>query len=118
MVTLTRLNSQVHLYVMHIASQLDVIHLIEYNVDERGDEVTPEVHEGGEGAQFGQVTNDGVIQQQDEGVGADGERIKVVVGQDKIIEADDVEGDRKEIDEGDGERTKADEVECERIQLR
>ncbi|WVZ06347.1 hypothetical protein V8G54_019693 [Vigna mungo] len=110
MVTLARLNSQVHLYVVHIVSQLDVIHMIEYDVDERGDEVTPEVHEGGEGAQFG--------------VGFDGERIKVVVGQAEIIEADDVDGDRKEIDEGDGERTKAnqvedktDEVEGERIQV-
>ncbi|KOM40529.1 hypothetical protein LR48_Vigan04g072700 [Vigna angularis] len=116
-VTLARLNGQVHLYVVHTVSQPNVIHMIEYNVDEGGDEVAPEVHEGGEGAQFGQAIDDGVTQQLDEGVGVDGERVEVVVGQAEIIEAYDVEGDRKEVDEGDGERTKADQVEVERIQV-
>ncbi|KAG2399373.1 uncharacterized protein HKW66_Vig0081450 [Vigna angularis] len=42
MVTLAQLNGRVHLYVMHNVSQPDVIHMIEYNVDEGGDEVAPE----------------------------------------------------------------------------
>ncbi|KOM58089.1 hypothetical protein LR48_Vigan11g112300 [Vigna angularis] len=103
--------------------------------------------------QFGEATNDGVCrsqslrdggvtQQLNEGVGADGERIKVDVGQAEIIEAYDVkserievhedhdemtetnevEGERIEVDEGDGERTKVDDVEGpdvegERIQV-
>ncbi|KOM34359.1 hypothetical protein LR48_Vigan02g050900 [Vigna angularis] len=70
--------------------------------DVGGDEVAPEVNEGGEG------------------VRADGERIEVVVGQGEMTEADKVEGERIEVVEVDGEaeRTEADEdeVKGERIE--
>ncbi|WVZ21461.1 hypothetical protein V8G54_008783 [Vigna mungo] len=49
MVNLTRLNGQVHLYVVHSVSKAQAIHMIEYNVDERRDEVAPVMHEGGKG---------------------------------------------------------------------
>ncbi|KOM41210.1 hypothetical protein LR48_Vigan04g140800 [Vigna angularis] len=103
MVTLAQLNGRVHLYVMHNVSQPDVIHMIEYNVDEGGDEVAPEVNEGGER------------------VRPDGERIEVVVVQGEMTEADKVEGDRIEVVEVDGEAERKeadeDEVEGERIKV-
>ncbi|WVZ02999.1 hypothetical protein V8G54_023805 [Vigna mungo] len=111
MVNLARLNGQVHLYVVHIVYEPVVIYMIEYSVDERGEEVAPEMHEGCEGATLderieeddGGATDDdvcrsqslrdgGFIEQLDEG-------IKVDVGQAEIIEGDDVEGERIEVDE-------------------
>ncbi|WVZ06604.1 hypothetical protein V8G54_019950 [Vigna mungo] len=116
MVTLAHLNGRVHLYVVHNVSEAEVIHMIEYNVDEGGEDVAP----------FGQ--------QLDEGVPADGERIKDVVGQtgevdgeavvspdglqQERIEAEEVVGEAEEVagiqvDEDDVQRTEAAEVELQ-----
>ncbi|KOM45384.1 hypothetical protein LR48_Vigan06g069000 [Vigna angularis] len=90
MVTLAQLNGQVHLYVVHTVSELDVIHMIEYNVDEGGHEVAPQE-----------------------------ERIQVEEGDAERTEAHEVEveGERIEVEEGDAERTEADEVQEERIKV-
>ncbi|KAG2409205.1 uncharacterized protein HKW66_Vig0040270 [Vigna angularis] len=109
MVNLAHLNEQVHLYVVHTISQPDVIHMIEYNVDEGGEEVAPQVNEGGEVAQFAEGVDDGLRKVLDEGVGGDGERIKAqVVSHTEMTEAAEDEGERIEVDEGDVERTEAD----------
>ncbi|WVY97398.1 hypothetical protein V8G54_029549 [Vigna mungo] len=96
MVTLAHLNERVHLYVVHNVPEAEVIPMIEYNVDEGGEE---EGCEGGEGAQLPEGIEDG-------GVPADGERIEVVVGQ-----AEEVDGEAVvsayELQE---ERIKAEEV--------
>ncbi|WVZ22777.1 hypothetical protein V8G54_001321 [Vigna mungo] len=97
------LNGQVHLYVVHTISEAEVIHMIEYNVDEGGDEVAPQVNEGSEGAEVAEGMDDGVRQQLDEGVGAHGQRVEVVVG----------EAEMREAYENEGERTKAQEVEVD-----
>ncbi|KOM31825.1 hypothetical protein LR48_Vigan01g138100 [Vigna angularis] len=117
MVTLAHLNGQIHLYVVHTVFEPDVIHMIEYKVDEGGDEVAPQVNEGGGGAQFVEGIDDGVRQQLDEGVGVDGERIKVFVGQAEMTKANEVEGERIEVEEDDAERTTTDEVQEERIEV-
>ncbi|WVZ07562.1 hypothetical protein V8G54_020908 [Vigna mungo] len=94
-----------------------------------GQEVAPEMHEGGEcvvlderteeddgsvTSQFGEATDDGL----DEGVSGDGERIEVDVGEgDRIeVDEDDVEGERIKVHEGHGERTERDDLEGERIE--
>ncbi|WVZ08557.1 hypothetical protein V8G54_021903 [Vigna mungo] len=100
MVTFAHLNGRIHLYVVHIVSEPDVIHMIEYSVDEGGEEVAPFVEgieEGGEGAQLVEGIEDG-------GVRADGERIEVVVEQ------------AEEVD-GEAERTVAYELQQERIEV-
>ncbi|WVZ10489.1 hypothetical protein V8G54_015019 [Vigna mungo] len=51
MVNLAKLNGQIHLYVVHLVSEVDVIHMIEYNGDEGGEDVEPEMHEGDEGGE-------------------------------------------------------------------
>ncbi|KOM52042.1 hypothetical protein LR48_Vigan09g070100 [Vigna angularis] len=118
MVNLAHLNEQVHLYVVHTISQPDVIHMIEYNVDEGGEEVAPQVNEGGEVAQFAEGVDDGLRKVLDEGVGGDGERIKAqVVSHTEMTEAAEDEGERIEVDEGDVERTEADVVQEERIEV-
>ncbi|KOM34526.1 hypothetical protein LR48_Vigan02g067600 [Vigna angularis] len=118
MVNLAHLNGQVHLYVVHTISQPDVIHMIEYNVDEGGEEVAPQVNEGGEVAQFAEGVDDGLRQGLDEGVGGDGERIKAQdVSHAEMTEAAEDEGERIEVDEGDVERTEADVVQEERIEV-
>ncbi|KAG2384695.1 uncharacterized protein HKW66_Vig0117870 [Vigna angularis] len=115
MVNLAHLNGQVHLYVVCTISQPDVIPMIEYNVDEGGEEVAPQVNEGGEGAQFAEGIDDGLRKQLDEGVDGDGERIKAHdVGQAEMTQAAEDEGERIEVDEGDVERTKENE---ERIEV-
>ncbi|KAG2404518.1 uncharacterized protein HKW66_Vig0114400 [Vigna angularis] len=48
----------VHLYVVHTVSEPDVIHMIEYNVHEGGEEVAPEMHEGGECAVLDERTQE------------------------------------------------------------
>ncbi|WVZ02884.1 hypothetical protein V8G54_023690 [Vigna mungo] len=111
MVTLAHLNGRVHLYVVHIVSQPDVIHMIEYKVDEGGEEVAPlgeGIKEGGEGAQLAEGIEDG-------GVRANGERIKVVVGE---VEEVDGEAERIEVEEvaGEAKRTTAYELQQERIE--
>lgn len=70
MVTLAHLNGRVHLHVVHIVSQPDVIHMTEYKVDEGGEEVAPlgeGVEKGGEGAQLAEGIEDGVREELDEG---------------------------------------------------
>ncbi|WVZ04008.1 hypothetical protein V8G54_024814 [Vigna mungo] len=93
MVNLANLSGQVHLYVVHIVSEPDVIHMIEYNVDEGDEEVALEMHEGGECAMLDERT------EEDDG-GGECERIKVDVGEGDIIEVDFGEGDSREDDEG------------------
>ncbi|KOM41111.1 hypothetical protein LR48_Vigan04g130900 [Vigna angularis] len=118
MVNLAHLNGQVNLYVVHTISQPDVIDMIEYNVDEGGEEVAPQVNEGGEGAKFAEGIDDGLRQQLDEGVGGDGERIEAHdVGQAEMTQVAEDEGERIEVDEGDVERTKACVVQEERIEV-
>ncbi|WVY92020.1 hypothetical protein V8G54_037534 [Vigna mungo] len=110
MVNLAKLNGQVYLYVVHIMSQPDVIHMIEYNVNEGGEEVEHEMHEGGECVVLDERTKEddgGVTEQLDEGVGGECERIKVDVGEVEVDEGDDVEGERIQDDEAHDERTKA-----------
>ncbi|WVY93335.1 hypothetical protein V8G54_032423 [Vigna mungo] len=77
------------------------------------------IDEGGEGAQFAEGIDDGVRQELDEGVCADGERIEVVVGQAEEVDAEDVEADRVKVHEGDIESTEEDgvEVEAEMIEV-
>ncbi|KOM32470.1 hypothetical protein LR48_Vigan01g202600 [Vigna angularis] len=102
MVNLAHLNGQVQLYVVHTISQPDVIDMIEYNVDEGGEEVAPQVNEGGEGAEFAEGINDGLRQQLDEGVGGDGETIEAEdVGQGEMTQVAEDEGEMIEVDEGD-----------------
>ncbi|XP_014521867.1 midasin-like [Vigna radiata var. radiata] len=72
---------------------------------------------------------DGVRQQLDEGVGAHGQRVEVVVGEAEMTEAYENEGERKEAQEvevdgeridiegGHAERTEADQVQEERIKV-
>ncbi|WVZ24518.1 hypothetical protein V8G54_003062, partial [Vigna mungo] len=117
MVTLAHLNGRVHLYVVHNVSEAEVIHMIEFNVDEGGEEVAPfpeGIEEGGEGAQLPEGIEDGVRQELDEDAQlpeeVDGQRIEVVVG-----EAEEVDGERIEV-EGDStevDRAEAGEVEVE-----
>ncbi|WVZ18577.1 hypothetical protein V8G54_005899 [Vigna mungo] len=128
MVNLARLNGQVHLYVVHTVFEPDVIHMIEYNVDEGGEEIAPKMHEGGECAVLDKrieeddggaiddgvclrqsLGDSGVTKQLDEGVGGDGERIEVDVGEGDNIEVDVGEGDNIEVDVGEGEKIEVNE---------
>ncbi|WVZ19739.1 hypothetical protein V8G54_007061 [Vigna mungo] len=109
----------VHLYVVHIVSEPDVIHMIEYNVHEGGEEVEPEMHEGGECVVLDERTKEddnGVTTQLDEGVGGQCERIQVVFGKGGSME-DDVEGGRIQDDEAHDERTEANDVEGDTIEV-
>ncbi|WVZ16531.1 hypothetical protein V8G54_009513 [Vigna mungo] len=115
MVNLAHLNGQVHLYVMHIVSEAEVIHMIEYNVDEGGDEVAPQVNECGEGAQVAEGMDDGVRQQLDEGVGGHGQRVEVVFGEDQMTKAFENEGERTEA--LDGDRIDVEEVDAEEVMV-
>ncbi|WVZ03389.1 hypothetical protein V8G54_024195 [Vigna mungo] len=125
MVTLAQLNGQVHLYVVHTVSKPDVIHMIEYNVDEGGDEVAPQVNEGGEEvdveAERIEVDEGDVERTEADEVELQAERIEVDEGHVERTEPNEVEvqGERIKVDEGHVERTKPDEVEvqAERIEV-
>ncbi|WVZ23366.1 hypothetical protein V8G54_001910 [Vigna mungo] len=113
MVTLAHLNGRVHLYVVHNVSEPEVIHMIEYKVDEGGEEVAPSVEgieEGGEGAQLAEGIEDGVRQELDEGAEeVDGEAAVSAYGlQQERIEAEE--------ENGETERTTTYEVQQQRIQ--
>ncbi|WVZ23789.1 hypothetical protein V8G54_002333 [Vigna mungo] len=107
MVNLAQLNGQVHLYVVHTVSEAEVIHMIEYNVDEGGDEVAPQVNEYGEGAQIVEGMDDGLRQQ-----------VEVVVGEDHMTKAFENAGERTEAQEGqvDGDNIDVEGGHVERIE--
>ncbi|KAG2394327.1 uncharacterized protein HKW66_Vig0182960 [Vigna angularis] len=91
MVKLTSLNDEVHLFVVHTVYEPQVINMIEYDVDERRDEVVLVLHEGGEGPMLhegGKEKDDGkgVCGNQTEGDGGVSEQL----------------GERREKDDGDG----------------
>ncbi|KAG2399301.1 uncharacterized protein HKW66_Vig0082170 [Vigna angularis] len=114
MANLAKVNGQVHLYVVHIVSQHDVIHMIEYDVDEGREEVAPVMHDGGKGAVLDERTKEddgGVTERFGQAT-----KIHDVDGAEKI-EANDVEGERIKVDEGHGERREADDVVGERIEV-
>ncbi|WVY91445.1 hypothetical protein V8G54_036959 [Vigna mungo] len=122
MVNLAQLNGKVHLYVVHTVSEAEVIHMIEYSVDEGGDEVAPQVNEGGEGAQVVEGIDDGVRQQLDEGVSAHGQRAEMTEANEnegERIEAQegDVSGERIDVEGGYAERTEAYEVQVEEVEV-
>ncbi|KAG2376433.1 uncharacterized protein HKW66_Vig0154130 [Vigna angularis] len=95
MVNLARLNGQVHLYVVHTVSELEVIQMIEYNVDEG------EVDEGHD-VEANDVEETIVIE------GAHDERTKL----------NDVEGETMELDEAHDERIEVEELEDIEVEVR
>ncbi|KAG2404755.1 Trihelix transcription factor GTL2 GT2-LIKE protein [Vigna angularis] len=124
MVNFARLNGQVHFYVVHTVSEPELIDMIEYNVDEGGEEIAPEMHEGGECAVLDERTEEddgGVTSQFGEatydGVDGHGERIEVDVGEGDKIEVDVGEGQRIEVDAGEVDIIQDDVGEDERIQV-
>ncbi|XP_022635666.1 uncharacterized protein LOC106758433 [Vigna radiata var. radiata] len=86
MVTLAHLNGRVHMYVVHNVSEAEVIHMIEFNVDEGGEDV------GGDGER---IADEGIADERvaDEGVAEE----EVVVGQ-----AEEVHGEAAVSPDGQG----------------
>ncbi|KOM56414.1 hypothetical protein LR48_Vigan10g230600 [Vigna angularis] len=130
MVTLAQLNGRVHLYVVHTMFQPDVIHMIEYNVDEGGDEVAPEGEMieadkvEGERIEVMEVDGEAERTEADEDE-VEGERIEVkechVEAKRTEVDEDEVQGERIKVEEChvEAERTKVDEdeVQGERIEV-
>ncbi|WVZ16036.1 hypothetical protein V8G54_013602 [Vigna mungo] len=85
MANLARLNGEVHLYVVHVVSEPEVIHMLQYITNDEGkvegnDEVQKEVHEGEEDGDDVEVDGegDGDLQEVHEGE-EDGDGVQVEV---------------------------------------
>ncbi|XP_017412922.1 uncharacterized protein LOC108324487 [Vigna angularis] len=109
MANLSRLNGEVHVYIVHVVSKPEVIHMLEYITNDQGQveghgEVQKEVHEGEEDGDGVEVDGegDGHVQEMHEGE-EDGDGFEVEgEGDGHVQEVHEVEED------GDGV-----EVECE-----
>ncbi|KOM57400.1 hypothetical protein LR48_Vigan11g043300 [Vigna angularis] len=103
MVNLARLNGKVHLYVVHTMSQSDVIHMIEYDVDEGREELAAMMHEGGDCAVLDERTKEddgGVTEQLGQAIQKD--HAEGVCGSQSLGD-DDGEADRIEVHDGEGD---------------
>ncbi|XP_014511812.1 uncharacterized protein LOC106770522 [Vigna radiata var. radiata] len=116
MVNLATLNGQVHLYVVHNVSEAEVIQMIEYNVDEGGDEDVPQVNEFGEGAKVAPEVNEcEMIEAEVEG--GDAERTKDLDVQGKEPEVEERNGEEVVVEEALDEEVVVEEVVVEEVMV-
>ncbi|KAG2380609.1 uncharacterized protein HKW66_Vig0248790 [Vigna angularis] len=115
MVNLDRLNGQVHLYVVHTVSEPEVIHMIEYNVDEGGEEVAPEmqVHEAHDHSTKANDVEETIVVDE-----AHDERTEVNDVEGETMEVDEAHDERTIVNDDEGNRTEVEELEDIEVEVR